>query len=340
MAIRMNITDLPPEILETIFCYLQLNLQGLLELAMVCRTFRDVAYSVPVPVKIPLQDKPLQVMREHHIPVSSLCNREPSLFVKYQIGQLNLRRLTHAQLVAGDYLAKTNMVELSSHYLEILEHLTIFCSGTLKHLMVNVDLLPPHRQIQDHRRHRPTGSEGFRCADLIGKFKHLRFLAVHFTHQIELQQRVLGRNSAQKMLMQIVADLKSLRTLYVFVCPTNELIIHSESLEKLCIYKSEFVHIKELITPNLRSLMFHNGLHEFFRKAREDREMGVKFLNGGLFKVIYQGCPKLDFFNTVYVGVLRPHNLSQEEWAQYALKLCIRKYQYDKDFAATYNHSQ
>ena len=52
---------------------------------------------------------------------------------------------------------------------------------------------------------------------------------------------------------------------------------------------------------------------------------------------LYQGCPELDFFNTVHVGVLRPHNLTQEQWCTYALRLCVRKYQIDKDFAATYS---
>ena len=60
---RMELTDLPPEVLEMIFSYLQLNLQGLLELSMVCRLFRDVARRVPVPVKIPLQDSQLAVMQ-------------------------------------------------------------------------------------------------------------------------------------------------------------------------------------------------------------------------------------------------------------------------------------
>ena len=59
----MELTDLPPEVLEMIFSYLQLNLQGLLELSMVCRLFRDVARRVPVPVKIPLQDSQLAVMQ-------------------------------------------------------------------------------------------------------------------------------------------------------------------------------------------------------------------------------------------------------------------------------------
>ena len=49
-----------------------------------------------------------------------------------QVGQLNLWRLASAQLVAGDYLAKTNRVELSPHYVEILDHLTKFSKNTLR----------------------------------------------------------------------------------------------------------------------------------------------------------------------------------------------------------------
>ena len=60
--------------------------------------FRDVARRVPVPVKIPLREEQLRVMHQHHIPVSTLSNREPSMFVKYQVGQLNLWRLTSAQV--------------------------------------------------------------------------------------------------------------------------------------------------------------------------------------------------------------------------------------------------
>ena len=305
MSSSLQITDLPPEILEVIFSYLQLNLQGLLELAMVCRAFRNVVYRVPIPVKIPVQDKCLEVLRHHQIPALALCNREPSLFVKYQVGQLNLRRLVSAQLVANDYLAKTNKVDLSPHYVEILEHLSRFSHKTLRHLMVNVDLMLM-----------PGSKDKFRCADIITRFKNLTFLALHFTQQIELQQRILGLNSAQGLIQDIVSQLKKLKMLYIFVCPTRNLVIHSESLEKLCIYKSEFVRIEDIRTPKLKSLMFHNGLGEFFRKAREDREMGVKFLNGGLFRLIYNGCPNLDFFNTVYIGVLRQHDLSQEEWSQ------------------------
>ena len=219
----MKITDLPPEMLELIFSYLQLNLQSLLELALVCRVFRDVAYRLPVPIKIPLQDKQLEVMRSHQIPVSSLANKEPSLFVKYQIGQLNLRRLTSAQLVAGDYLAKSNMVELSSHYVQIVDHISKFASNSLQQLMLNVDLKCDEFRTSQ-AKFRNDLRDRFRCSVIICRFKNLKFLAVHFTHQIELQQRVLGQNSAQTMLWKICGELKKLKTLFIFVCPTNEVI--------------------------------------------------------------------------------------------------------------------
>ena len=356
----LSILDLPPELLEYIFEHLQLNLTGLLELALVCRQFRNAAYRQSIPVKIPLHDDALRVIVHNRIPVNMLCNREPALFVKYQIGQLNLRRLNSAQLVANDYLAKSNKVLLSPFYIEILDHLTKFSSNSLRSLMLNVDLQvsvenctcsarkatgrnePQHQDTllknSDLQQTSPIKPHiHYRCADVICSFKNLRYLALHFTPQIELQQRILGTNYGQNIISQITSSLTRLKTFYIFVCPIQNLKIQSNSLEKLCIYKSEFVDIKEMNTPKLKTLMFHNGLAEFFRKAREDREMGVKYLNGGLFKVIYTGCPQLDFFNSVYVGILRKHNLCQKEWAHYAMKLCVRKYQYDKDFAAEYS---
>ena len=358
----LSILDLPPEVLDYIFEYLKLNLTGLLELALVCRQFRHAAYRQPIPVTIPLQDEVLRVIVHNKIPVNMLCNREPALFVKYQIGQLNLRRLVSAQLVANDYLAKSNKVLLSPFYIEILDHLTKFSSNSLRSLMLNVDLQLSEEENctncssigkTDDVRYLPNGSKNdcepqsnsnssklhihYRCADFICCFKNLTYLAMHFTPQIELQQRILGTNHAQNLISQITASLIRLKTMYVFACPIQNLKISSNSLEKLCIYKSEFVDIKEMKTPKLKSLMFHNGLAEFFRTAREDRERGVRYLHGGLFRVIYNGCPQLDFFNSVYVGILRKHNLSQKEWSHYAMKLCVRKYQYDKDFAAEYS---
>ena len=357
----LSVLDLPPELLDYIFEHLQLNLTGLLELALVCRQFRNAAYRQAIPVKIPLHDDALRVIVHNRIPVNMLCNREPALFVKYQIGQLNLRRLNSAQLVANDYLAKSNKVLLSPFYIEILDHLTKFSSNSLRSLMLNVDLqvaaesctcssvktagrnpsIPSETGLKKSDSQQNSSIKPhihYRCADFICSFKNLTYLAMHFTPQIELQQRILGTNYGQNIINQITSSLNRLKTLYIFVCPIQNLKIRSSSLEKLCIYKSEFVDIKEMNTPKLKTLMFHNGLAEFFRKAREDREMGVKYLNGGLFKVIYNGCPQLDFFNSVYVGILRKHNLSQKDWAHYAMKLCVRKYQYDKDFAAEYSN--
>jgi hypothetical protein len=187
--------------------------------------------------------------------------------------------------------------------------------------MVNVDLT-----IDDK-------SGFFKCGQLLSQLKQLTFLGLHFTAHIELQEKIRASESSQNFISQnfigvVTSNLKNLKTLYMYSCPVQKLSISSESLQKLCIYKSEFVEINSLNTPKLTTLMFHEGLTGFFKKAKEDREAGVS-LDGhlGLFKALYEGCPSIEYFNTVQVGVLRPHNLTKDEWCHYALKLCIKKYQ-------------
>ena len=41
--------------------------------------------------------------------------------------------------------------------------------------------------------------------------------------------------------------------------------LKSNTLEKLCIYRSEFLDIKEIHAPKLKTLMFHEGLRQFFK---------------------------------------------------------------------------
>ena len=55
---------------------------------------------------------------------------------------------------------------------------------------------------------------------------------------------VVGTNSMQQMLDKILMELSHLKTLYIFVCPSQKLSLKSNSLEKLCIYKSgNILHI-------------------------------------------------------------------------------------------------
>ena len=56
-----------------------------------------------------------------------------------QIANLNLSRLQEAELVANDYLAKSNMTQLSPHYLAIIYNLSVVCPN-LKKLFINADL--------------------------------------------------------------------------------------------------------------------------------------------------------------------------------------------------------
>lgn len=113
-----TIQDLPVEVLVHIFNFLRpLSLANVMELASVCRNFRNAATAVAVPVRLPLQDEQLHLMSKYKIPVYSLYNSQPALYVKYQVGLLNLSWLSEAQLVANDYLAKSNRTILSPHYL-------------------------------------------------------------------------------------------------------------------------------------------------------------------------------------------------------------------------------
>ena len=83
-----TILDLPPEILEHIFRFLRPNLEELLALSHVCSQFYSATSFVSVPIHIPLTDGQLKWMAYRAIPVDTLCNREPTMFVKYQVLRL------------------------------------------------------------------------------------------------------------------------------------------------------------------------------------------------------------------------------------------------------------
>lgn len=102
-----TILDLPLEILVEILTYLHPDLPKLLELSLVCHTFRHAALCCAIPVKLPLSDNQLQLMNTYRIPVLELSNFQPALYVEYQLGHLNLSRLVEAQLVANDYLGRS-----------------------------------------------------------------------------------------------------------------------------------------------------------------------------------------------------------------------------------------
>ena len=109
-----SIQDLPPEVLEKILLLLRPDLDRIVGLASVCKVFRVAAFNIPVTVHIPVPDDILEILSVNAIPVETLVNRAPAMFVGDQIRALNLRRLRSAEIDASDYL--TNRGELSPHY--------------------------------------------------------------------------------------------------------------------------------------------------------------------------------------------------------------------------------
>ncbi|TRY61069.1 hypothetical protein TCAL_09261 [Tigriopus californicus] len=304
-----SILDLPPEILEDIFQILHPNLIRLTELAQVCSLFRLVAYNIPIGLHIPVNESKFQFLSSRAIPITTLSNREPAMFVKEQILGLNIKRLISAQVVSNDYQA--NKLHLSPHYLQILNHLAKWSQSSLRHLFANLDLLR-------------LNNDQFRCSAIVLSFQNLTFLSIAFNRHIELQQKVLNQTEGGNMIQEICAGLKKLKSLYIFSCPSSQLVIKSPTLEKLHIYKSEFVAFKCLETPSLRKFMFLSNMQEFFRSVRSSYLEEKSNLHDGLFGLIYDGCPKLDLFNKVDLRTLRKHDLSRDEWCAVVLRLCLR----------------
>ena len=309
-----TILDLPLEILVQILSYLHPDLPKLMEFSQVCHHFRNASLCCAIPVKLPLSDNQLQLMNTYRIPVHSLCNTQPALYVEYQLAHLNLSRLTEVQLIANDYLGRSTNSILSPHYWCLLQRLNQ-CTNTIKILLINVDIMK-EKCI-------------YRCAQYCSQFKNLTFLSLHFTPQIELNEKVRNCEKSQKSLQinfidKILENCTKLQKLYLYSCPIQELKIHSNSLEKLCIYKSEFVELCDLQTPKLKVLMYHEGLRHFFKKVEEVRRHHEGHC-GQLFQVIYQGCPSIECFNNVPIFI-KPHEMNQEVWCQGLSNACLKKY--------------
>ena len=323
-----SILDLPHEVLRIIFELTKPNFEEIVLLASVCKAFRSAAFEVAVGVHIPVNEDKLEILRRYQIPVSTLANRSLALFVGYQFKALNLRRLTTAELACDDYLtptastllgggvqrAKGSRGRLSPHYLDILSRLSEQCSVSLRHLIVYMDL------------ERSYDGNGFRCGEIVTSFKNLTFLSMSFNETIELRQKLERRSDARSLIRSVLGQLKRLKTLYLFHCPGDDLVIESDTLERLHIYKSEFAAVHTIKTPNLTKIVFHGGILEFFRKIRSRDEDAAK--KAKIFSVLYEGAPKLAVFNQVDVRGLRRmrDDWSKDRWSHEALTLCLKHY--------------
>ena len=156
---RTSLVDMPLEILVEIFSYLHLNLSDLMDLASVCHKLRAAAFCCPIPVRLPLSDQKLQLMKTYKIPVKSLCNVQPSMYVAYQLAHLNLNRLMEAQLVANDYLSKSKKTILSPQYWTLLRH--IYPCFTLKGISTTSFSLKSSQRFRDFQTNVPKCIYGY-----------------------------------------------------------------------------------------------------------------------------------------------------------------------------------
>ena len=161
----------------------------------------------------------------------------------------------------------------------------------------------------------------FRCVELLCNFGNLLFLSLTFNTIMELQQKVRGRDDGQTVVKELVERLKKLKTLYIFHCPSDKIVIKSESLERLHIYRSEFAAFEDLHAPKLRTIMFQGHAREV--------DDGAPSLAGrrSLLEIIFDGCPALEQLNNVsLVPRQRDRDVGRSAWCRDVRQVCFKKY--------------
>ena len=165
----------------------------------------------------------------------------------------------------------------------------------------------------------------FRCVELLSQLQNLVFLSLTFNTTAELQQKVQGRSDGQRVIKELVGRLKKLHTLYLFHCPSDKIVVRSESLERLNIYRSEFAAFEELSAPELRSMMFHGHAREVGgdpRHSAGDRDLR----RPTLLELIYDGCLKLERLNNVSLVPRRNRDVGKSAWCCKAHQMCLESY--------------
>jgi len=311
---NVSITDLPPEVLEKIFACLSSDLQTVRSISEVTPAFHQIVCKVPVIVQIPLSEADLGWLKQNCVPVRYLFNCEIAAYVADQIFSLNLRSTRVAKLVGYDY--QSRKCEVTPHYLQIVECVRHRAQHSLKRFELNVDL--------------SRGRRFFKFAEIITQFSRLRSLSIHFSAHIELNQRILNSEDAQNFIDIILANLSSLRTFNIYICPPRKLRIFSNTLQEFGVFKSDSVEITKLSLPNLTRLHIHESTADLFRKIMSDRETGGNNLHRNLLGIIFDGCPRIRVFNQLRIpaelcsgSTSRP---DKKEWTRLVNKALVRQY--------------
>lgn len=313
-ARSVQLTSLPPELLENIFRYLSSDIVCIRNLANVCTRFQTIICSVPVRVQIPLAEDDLAWLVRYNIPVRHIINTEIAAYVGDQILSLNLSSCRVARLVGYDYLSRR--CEVTPHYLAVLHYLRQKARTSLRRLELNVDL--------------SRGRRYFKFAELIVSFQGLRSLSVHFSAHIELNQRILNNDDAQNFINMLLANLPNLSTFHIFICPPRRLRVASKTLTELGIYKTDSVEVVSLSLPILERLSLHESTADLFRKIMSDRETGSHTMHRNLLAVVYDGCPNLRIFNNLRLppSLCPPHRLEKKEWTRQLNRALVRQYKH------------
>ena len=174
------------------------------------------------------------------------------------------------------------------------------------------------------------GRRFFKFAEIITQFSRLRSLSLHFSAHIELNQRILNSEDAQNFIDIILANLASLKTFNIYICPPRKLRISSNTLQEFGIFKSDSVEITKLNLPNLTRLHIHESTADLFRKIMSDRETGGHNLHRNLLGLIFDGCPRIRVFNQLRIpaelcsgSTSRP---DKKEWTRLVNKALVRQY--------------
>ena len=318
----MEITDLPPEVLETILLFLSSDIKTLRSLSLVNTQFQTLATKVPVSVSIPLQAEDLRWLKTSQVPVRSLSNCEIAAYVSDQIFSLNLSRLREARLVGSDY--QSRRCEVTSHYLRTVDTVCRRARRSLLSLHLNVDL--------------SKGRRSFRFAEILTQLRSLKSLSIHFSAHIELNQRILQSDDTQLMIDVLLSNLPSLRIFNIYICPPRSLRISSRHLQEVGIYKSDAIQITKLELPSLRKLNIQENVVELFRKILADKETAGRNFHENLLSVIYEGCPNIRTINRVILGPeLRTFPRPERKvWTKTVNRLLVRRYKLELEHMSSH----
>ena len=304
--LETTIRSLPAEIIDFIFRILDPSVSEVCELSCVSHQFREACKRVKIKTRIPLSEEQLTLIKILRTPVIKLYCDQPAMFVNDQIFSLNLRCLKAAELCSNDYEAANKRI-LSAAYVRMLSFLSETCGQAMKSLVVNLDLA----------RERWTGQ--FRCVNILTKFANLTLLSICFNTGIEFEQKVTHSNHGCEVIERIVAGLKHLEILQIRHCPTERLVLRSESLLVLSLFQAEFADFQELATPNLCHLRIWQ-VKTFMMENTSD--ISVADQCDKLFRTLHQGCPNLKTLNNIPLGMTRTElKEGNEQWKNIILGL-------------------